>query len=875
MPGYKMHVVSHTHWDREFYLPFQEFRMRLVDLIDRLVEILDKDPEFKYYHLDGQTIILEDYLEIKPGNRARLKEYAKQGRILVGPKYQLNDHFLVSGEAHIRNFIVGIRMAEEFGDVMRIGYCADEFGLISQYPQILRGFDIDNAIFGRGIYVLGDRKMECIWESPDGSRVLSSVMAMWFNNAQRVPTEPDEIDPFIARIKDFMTRIAATPHLLLMNGVDHLAAQPDVALGIRRIGERLKDGDTICHSTMPEYIEAIRQSIAESGFTPQVFRGELREDNWGHMLAGTLSTRIYLKQRNERAQTQLERYTEPASSFAWSLGMEYPWHKLDYAWRLLMKNHPHDSICGCSCDEAHREMESRFMQVQQIADKLSEHAFDYLADQIDTESESLVVFNPLSWTRTDKVRANIDFPLNEPFRGLAVIDPSLDVAAIKLYDSDGKPIPFTLVDVQQALRQVIHPRKLTHGQTIRRFVIEFIAEDVPAIGYKTYKIVKAERTPEAAPPDIYKNGELNNGLVRAFVENGALSVQLLSDEKVFSNLNSFEDVGDIGDEYRHIKPKDDTRILSNPQNTKVSVAYNSPITATIKIEQAMKLPESAAEDCSARSEKLVPCNIISYITVTRGIPRIDIRTEIENNVKDHRLRALFPTGVNTDVSHAESQFDVVTRPIKIPEDWDKKLASTFRPQLNWVDINDGKSGLCVINKGLPEYELYDDENRTLGLTLLRCVANLAGLDVEHINKPTPDAQCLGKHVFEYSIYPHIGSWQDAKVWIQAYLHNAPLHATQTGEHAGQLSSESGFVQIEPTELILSAVKKAEKDDRLIVRFFNTTDGTVEGKITVRGAKSAEITNMNEEPKERLSIADDGSVMLKVTGKKIVTLGFGF
>ncbi len=186
-----LHVVSHTHWDREWYLPFQQFRLRLVDLIDRLLHLMDSDPDFRYFNLDAQTIVLEDYLQIKPENRERLENYIHEGRITVGPWYELNDEFLTSGEATVRSLLEGHRIADEFGACMKIGYLPDQFGNISQMPQILRGFGIDNAVVGRGYHLGGHRKMEFWWEAPDGSRVLTSLMAFWYNNAQRFPADPE------------------------------------------------------------------------------------------------------------------------------------------------------------------------------------------------------------------------------------------------------------------------------------------------------------------------------------------------------------------------------------------------------------------------------------------------------------------------------------------------------------------------------------------------------------------------------------------------------------------------------------------------------------------------------------------------------------
>ena len=150
---YIMYVIAHTHWDREWYAPFQHFRIRLVRLMDKLLHLLEHNPDYTHFNLDGQTVLLWDYVEIRPENRGRLEEYVSAGRLGVGPWFILPDEFLVSGESLVRNLQLGHRIAAEFGHVQKAGYIPDTFGHISQLPQILRGFDIGTAMHFRGLCV--------------------------------------------------------------------------------------------------------------------------------------------------------------------------------------------------------------------------------------------------------------------------------------------------------------------------------------------------------------------------------------------------------------------------------------------------------------------------------------------------------------------------------------------------------------------------------------------------------------------------------------------------------------------------------------------------------------------------------------------------
>ncbi|MBV9278855.1 MAG: hypothetical protein JOZ41_02125 [Chloroflexi bacterium] len=172
-------LVAHTHWDRAWYLPFQHFRIRLVRLIDRLLEILETDPDFRCFMLDGQMIVIEDYLEVRPERRGDIERLVRAGRLQVGPWYVLPDEFLVSPESLIRNLELGMRQADDFGGAMRVGYEPDAFGHIAQLPQIFAGFGIDNVVFWRG---LGDEARELgsefWWRAPDGTRALAIFLPL-------------------------------------------------------------------------------------------------------------------------------------------------------------------------------------------------------------------------------------------------------------------------------------------------------------------------------------------------------------------------------------------------------------------------------------------------------------------------------------------------------------------------------------------------------------------------------------------------------------------------------------------------------------------------------------------------------------------------
>ncbi len=421
-----LYLISHTHWDREWYEPFQVFRARLVECIDQVLHLFATDPGYEHFLLDGQTIVLEDYLEVRPDREQILRELVIAGKLDIGPWYVLPDEFLVSGEAIIRNLQRGIRIANDFGGTMRVGYIPDPFGHIGQMPQILRGFGLSTAVFRRG---LADEPTEVWWDAPDGSRVLACYLRDSYDNAAWLARDETGFIDGIKRLRDSLAPHAVTPNFLLMHGTDHMMPWQGLTQLLALAQTQLSDSK-LFHAALPQYVECVQNEIAQNQIALQIVRGELRNPKRHHLLPGVLSTRMWIKQRNAYAQTLLEKWAEPFGAFA-----NLPNHLIQLAWKYLLQNHPHDSICGCSIDRVHSEMASRFDWVEQIAQPLVSASLNAIALTIDTRASAdgiaLVVFNPTAPSRTDIVRANIALP------------GSLEHFA--LFDEAGNPVPFHIV----------------------------------------------------------------------------------------------------------------------------------------------------------------------------------------------------------------------------------------------------------------------------------------------------------------------------------------------------------------------------------------------------------------------------------------------
>jgi mannosylglycerate hydrolase len=307
----------------------------------------------------------------------------------------------------------------------------------------------------------------------------------------------------------------------------------------------------------------------------------------------------------------------------------------------------------------------------------------------------------------------------------------------------------------------------------------------------------------------------------------------------------------------------------------ISKIIDTPLKASFRIELVMQLPECYEPALEQRSQHLKDFPISSVVTLTQESQRVDIKTTIDNTVRDHRFRVLFSTQIQTDVSNAESIFDVAERSIKLPEcrDWVEPQPMTT-PQVCFADLSDAERGVAIINEGLKEYEAVDTQERPLALTLMR------GFEMEGFTRalskdPNPEVnhrQNLGVYTYRYAIYPHPGNWKEGEVFKEAYVFNSPLRAVQCGGGEGELPKSLSFMEIKPSKLVISAIKQAEEGNSLVVRFFNPTAETIKGTARLfRSLKGAKLLNLLEEPQEELNLEDEHTVRLEVSPKKIITV----
>jgi mannosylglycerate hydrolase len=857
-----LHLISHTHWDREWYQTFQQFRFRLVELIDRLLELLARDERFRYFHLDGQTILLEDYAEARPTRMAELAEHIAAGRVLVGPWYVQPDEFLVSGEAMIRNLQIGRRIARRYGEPMPVGYLPDTFGHIAQMPQIMRGFGIDNFVLGRGLSGAQTGGTEFWWQGLDGSRLLGCFLACWYHNAMRVPADPEAALAFVQQVDADLTRAGARDHLLLMNGCDHLIAQENLGEVLEILEERYHDG-RVLHSTLPQAIAALRELPNES---LNVLAGELRDETPGPLLTGVLSARVGLKQANAACENLLEAWVEPLEAMAALRGKPYDRDYLRYAWKLLLQNHPHDSICGCSLDQVHAEMLPRFAQVQQLGEELLRRAVYAIAAEADTtprgegealESVALLVVNPLPRARDEVGVFELDFAQRPELCGVELVGP------------DGRVIPAQVLGRTQRTRKDWGPDEIPHEVPVSRYRVAAFLEGLPPCGYRVYSARLLKGLPPQREGLAHSGGLANEHLALALAEDGTLRLAPQGDVPAFAGLGFFRDGGDVGDQYNYVKPVEDQVAETSGERASVRRRVTGELSAELEIEVRPRVPSAARADRQGRAEEQVELPIRQRVRLNTGSPLVEIHVEVENRARDHRLRVVFPLGAPVASARAGTSFGVVDRPQAKPAWW--SYESRDRPHRGFVDVRVPGRGLAILTRGLYEHDLRADGQ--LEITLLRGVGHMfVDPATLHAWDGVEEGQCLGTHRFEYAVLPHDGKLPIEEIAEAARRYTTPLRGWQVPQHAGPLGAEHSFLQLEPVALQLSALKWAEDREGLIVRCFNTTAERVAGTLRLGGRwRAAYRVNLDEARGEGLAIGGDGSIAIEAAPWQIVTL----
>jgi len=843
----KVFLVPHFHYDTDWVMMEEEYAKIAADNIKRALEIMRKDENFKYI-LD-QQVLLDHFRLIYPTLWDELVQRIKERRIeLVCGMYVMPDSLIPGPESEIRQILHGkIFMREEFGIDPKVGWMIDPFGHHAQTPQIWRKAGFKYYAFKRGY--CGEPLSDFIWVGLDGSKILTHYFMFGYENAANIP---EDIESGAAKLLDLCKReipYSTKENILLLNGSDFTPPNPNIVKIVEKVNSMTQDFE-VKVATPCEYFEEIEKHKAEL----KEIHGEMIYGRYHPVLPGCYSSRMYVKQRFRELEFYLSD-VEKLASFAWLLGLEYPQSQLEIAWKFLLHNAFHDIICGCGIDEIYEDAEMRFDECETIATDVANDILRFLATQIDTEGDGIpfVVFNTLPYKRSEIALAYLDVS-------------ELKSRGIKIVTHDRKDVLFEIIDAEYDENNL-----LTHVAVL------LLAEDLPPNGYKVYFAVPSDELIMAEESD---ETEIENEYFRISFdpEIGILDeiYDKINDVEILDGPgNDLEISTDIGDLYYEREPEGGfktTLAMFKAASEYVKQVLKMNILQTTGY--IMKSPLRSTIHISGLA-KWRDTHLISWysrITLYRKIPRIDFEIDMNFNYPHTIIRAVFPVSISSDKFYSEIPAGVIERPLKVKdtENWREPHQGAW-PVQNWMDYTDGKYGVTLINMGLPEHRI--DEN-AIKITLLRSVDLVSWGDAGP-RIYAPDALMLGEHYFDYALYPHKGTWKDAKSHIQAYSHNIKPITLQTTRHKGILPKEFSFIEFNDDGIVVMAIKKGELDDTLVIRFFETLgeERIVEIKINAIELEDAQITNLLEEPFESLEITEGNKVRIKTKPFEIVTVKF--
>jgi hypothetical protein len=854
-------IVPHTHWDREWYSPFQAFRLRLVDLLDEFLPRLEADPSYARFLLDGQMAVVDDYLAVRPEAEARLRRLGASGRLALGPWYILMDEFLVSGETMVRNLQYGMERAAAFGGAMPVGYLPDMFGHVAQMPQILALAGFQHAVVWRGVPSAVD-KTAFWWEALDGSRVRAEYLWVGYSNGSAMPEDAKalvrRINTHAAELGDALLPDAG---LLWMNGTDHQVPQSWLGRVVAE-ANTIQDDYRLAITSLAEFLAA-----GPTDGLP-TWRGELRSGARASLLMGVASNRVDVKQAAAWTERSLERQAEPLSAL-FLPSDAYPEALLRLAWTEVIRNSAHDSICACSVDQVGAAVLHRFDEAYGLAEGLRRRAERALADTI--ADAGPVVINASARPRRGLVEVVVAG--DGPVEGTQLVR-ALPAAAVEVsglgrdlgallgeLNAKGFRVGGSLeaIDIDEGDDEVritfrVGRSRQPRSQLQMARLDAARAETWAVAGSRgeSRLVLRAERQPSqtllvqsAEVPGFgwsrWRPGPLNAEPATATdtsLENGLIGVEVDPATGTFAidghaGLDLLVDGGDEGDTYNYSPPAIDT-VVDRPTSVRIERVETGPLRARLRVIRTFEWPERIVEGERVGSR---PVTVTSELELHAGERLVRVDTVFENPSRDHRLRAWFPLPHPATFSRAECAFGIVERGLEAEGGRHERGLPTF-PSRRFVTAG----GLTVVHEGLLEYELVDG-GRALALTLLRATGMLSRDHMAYRPDPAGPAfpvegpQLIGPRHLRYGV--QIGDADPYALVDQAFLPLTVLEAPGGGHRpeAGSALTVDG-AEVSALHRVAGALE---------LRVFNPTDRPATVRVAGRRGWLVNLRGQAEEP----------------------------
>ena len=847
----KIHVIPHSHWDREWYFTTSRSKVYLMKDLGDVLNTLENDPEFKYFMVDAQGSLLDDYIKWRPQDKERISKLVNDGRLVIGPWYTQTDQLVISGESIVRNMYYGMKRCESFGKYMNVGYVPDSFGQSGNMPQIYRQFGIEDTLFWRGVSDDMVKHTDYNWRGDDGSVVFTTQIPFGYYIGGNIPEEPEENEEFWQ--KECLEKAggrSATRHIYFPNGFDQAPVRTNLPQLVKERNEKDPENEYVI-SCIEDYIKDVKSENPEL----EEVQGELVIAKHMRIHKSIFSSRSDLKVMNTQIQNYVTNVMEPLLTISYNLGNEYPHEAVAEIWKLLFENAAHDSIGSCISDTANEDVYVRYKQARDIAVNLVELHSRLIATNVKNDADmTFTAINTLPQKRKDTVIVKTYVPGGK----FAIIDEKgndVDYTIIKSRD---------LTDYVLSQTIMLDPsRKFYVPDQVLEVTMAIKANDVPALGYVQYSIdTQKDSHKETADKKVLENKYYTIEVE----ENGSLTIVDKANNVTYKNQGILVENGDDGDSFNYSPPRKDMEVFSNESKCTVKIS-GSDIYDQAEIHFDMVVPA----DLDERAEGKVSVTMLVDMTVAlrKDSKVIDFNVKVDNKGLSHRLCVLFDSQIVSAFNYADQQFGLIKRPnyyekemklymesmnnktekkagIQELANWANDQSTwqeppiSIEPTQSYVSLTDGKTGIAVIPQGVREYEVLDDSK--IRLTLFRTYGFMGKENL--IYRPgrasgeriieTPAAQLLKEMEFNFGFTSYAGDINDSDIDTLAKQYNTNLEVYTYAEFLngrlifsqreieGQNAKIHSLFETEGN-LVVSAVKKAEEDDGYIIRLYNGKD----------------------------------------------------
>lgn len=897
----KVHVVPHSHWDREWYFTTSRSKVYLMKDLKDVLDTLESNPDFKYFMVDAQGSLLDDYIKWMPQDKDRITKLVKEKKLVIGPWYTQTDQLVISGESIVRNMYYGMKRCETFGGYMNVGYVPDSFGQSGNMPQIYKEFGIEDTLFWRGVSDDMVNHTDYNWRGDDGSVVFTTQIPFGYYIGGNIPEDPKQSEEFWQ--KECFEKAggrSATKHIYFPNGFDQAPIRTNLPEIIKERNDKDPENEYVI-SCIEDYIKDVKSENPEL----EEVSGELVIAKHMRIHKSIFSSRSDLKVMNTQIQNYVTNVMEPLLTLSYNLGNDYPHEAVGEIWKLLFENAAHDSIGSCISDTANEDVYVRYKQARDIAVNLVELHSRLIATSVKNDAEmTFTLINTLPQKRNDTV----------------VVKTYIPGGNFAILDEKGNKVDYTVIESRDLTDYVLSQtikldpsRKFYVPSQVLEATIAIKTSDVPAFGYVQYTL----DTKGNSAKNLEKKNTLENEFYAINVEeDGSLTITDKENNVTYKNQGVLVENGDDGDSFNYSPPRKDLEVFSNKSECSVEVS-GSDIYDQAVIKFNMVVPK----DLEERAEGKVSVNLPITMTVAlrKDSKVIDFNVHVDNKGLSHRLCVLFDSQIVSSFNYADEQFGSIKRPNYYEKEMKLYMASaenktekktgvqelanwandqstwqeppiSIEPTQSYVSLTDGKQGIAVIPQGVREYEVLDDH--MIRLTLFRTYGFMGKENL--IYRPgrasgeriieTPAAQLLKEMDFAFGFTTYASDINEANVDTLAKTYNTNIEVYTYAEFLnGRLifsqreiegTKESRYSLFETeNKLVVSAIKKAEDNDGYIIRLFNgknheNISDTIKFNFDV---KEAYYTNLREEKTEDIKVENNTINVKELSHCKFVTI----